>query len=70
MIFFVAPFFERGDRDYETNQKARTLMKKERIHIPSNTTDILLDRLSAQTRPEYKTTDLSDNTEAKSDVSQ
>ena len=58
------------DRDYETNQKARTLMKKERIHIPSNTTDILLDRLSAQTRPEYKTTDLSDNTEAKSDVSQ
>ena len=51
-------------------KKARTLMKKERIHIPSNTTDILLDRLSAQTRPEYKTTDLSDNTEAKSDVSQ
>ena len=24
-------------------------MKKERIHIPSNTTDILLDRLSSQT---------------------
>ena len=68
--FLCCSIFEKGDRDYETNQKARTLMKKERIHIPSNTTDILLDRLSAQTRPEYKTTDLSDNTEAKSDVSQ
>ena len=45
-------------------------MNKERIHIPSNTTDILLDRLSAQTRPKDKTTDPSDNTEAKSDVSQ
>ena len=45
-------------------------VKKERIHIPSNTTDILLDCLSAQARPEDKTTDLSDNTEAKSDVSQ
>ena len=45
-------------------------MKKERIHIPSNTTNILLDRLSAQTRPEDKTTDPSDNPEAKSDVSQ
>ena len=68
--FLCCSIFEKGDRDYETNQKARTLMKKERIHIPSNTTDILLDRLSAQTRPEDKTTDLSDNTEAKSDVSQ
>ena len=68
--FLCCSIFEKGDRDYEPNQKARTLMKKERIHIPSNTTDILLDRLSAQTRPEYKTTDLSDNTEAKSDVSQ
>lgn len=68
--FLCCSIFERGDRDYETNQKARTLMKKERIHIPSNTTDILLDRLSAQTRPEDKTTDPSDNTEAKSDISQ
>ena len=62
--FLCCSIFEKGDRDYETNQKARTLMKKERIHIPSNTTDILLDRLSVQTRPEDKTTDSSDNTEA------
>lgn len=36
--FLCCSIFEKGDRDYETNQKARTLMKKERIHIPSNTT--------------------------------
>ena len=68
--FLCCSIFEKDDRDYETNQKARTLIKKERIHIPSNTTDILLDRLSAQTRPEDKTINPSDNTEAKSDVSQ
>lgn len=45
-------------------------MKKERIHIFSNTTDILLDRLSAQTKPKDKATETSDNTEAKSDDSQ
>lgn len=45
-------------------------MKKERIHISSNTTDILLDRLSAQTEPKDKATETSDNTEAKSDDSQ
>lgn len=45
-------------------------MKKERIHIFSNTTDILLDRLSAQTKPKDKATETSDNAEAKSDDSQ
>ena len=54
----------------ESNQRTRTLMKKERIHIFSNTTDILLDRLSAQTKPKDKATEISDNTEAKSDDSQ
>lgn len=36
----------------------------------SNTTDILLDRLSAQAKPKDKATETSDNTEAKSDNSQ
>lgn len=45
-------------------------MKKERIHIFSNTTDILLDRLSAQTKPKNKATETSDNAEAKFDDSQ
>lgn len=73
--FLCCSIFEKGDRDYETNQRPRTLMKKERIHIPTNTTDILLDRLSVQTKPngtapETQDTASSDNTEIKSDDSQ
>ena len=48
--FLCCSIFEKVVRDYETNQRPRTLMKKERIHIPSNTTDVLLDRLSSQTK--------------------
>lgn len=44
--FLCCSIFEKGERDYELNQRPRTLMKKERIHIPSNTTAILLDRLN------------------------
>lgn len=73
--FLCCSIFEKGDRNYETNQRARTLMKKERIHIPSNTTDILLDRLSTQAKPnnthdETSYTPISDNAKAKSDDSQ
>lgn len=73
--FLCCSIFEKGDRDYETNQRPKTLMKKERIHIPTNTTDILLDRLSAQTKPngtapETQDTASSDNTEIKSNDSQ
>lgn len=50
--FLCCSIFEKGDRNYETNQRSRTLMKKERIHIASNVTDILLDRLSSQAKPE------------------
>ena len=46
--FLCCSIFEKGERDYETNQRLRKLMKKERIHLPSNTTDILLDRLTTQ----------------------
>ena len=72
--FLCCSIFEKGDRDYETNQRPRTLMKKERIHIPSNTTDILLDRLSTQTKHEDTSTETqdttsSDNTGIKSDGS-
>jgi len=44
--FACCSAFEKGDRDYETNQRPRTLLKKERKHISSGTTDILLDRLT------------------------
>ena len=51
--FLCCSIFEKGERDYETNQRPRTLMKKERIHIPTNATDILLDRLAKQVKAEY-----------------
>ena len=40
--------FEQGNRNYQANQRPRSLMKKERLHIPSNTSTILLDKLSTQ----------------------
>lgn len=43
--FLCCSIFEEGDRDYEVNQRPRALLKKERIHIPTNTSTILLDKL-------------------------
>ena len=50
--FLCCSIFEKGERDYEVNQRSRTLMKKERIHIPTNTSIILLDRLLSQNQSE------------------
>lgn len=44
--FLCCSIFEKGDRNYENNQRCRTLLKKERIHIPNNTSTILLNRLT------------------------
>lgn len=44
--FLCCSIFAKGDRDYETNQRSRTLLKKECIHISTNTTTVLLDKLS------------------------
>lgn len=38
--------FTKGERDYEANQRTRALLKKERIHIPTNTSTILLNKIS------------------------
>lgn len=38
--------FVKGARDYERNQRPRAILKKERIHIPTQTITILYDRLS------------------------
>lgn len=46
--FLCCSIFKESTRDYETNQRTRVLLKKERIHIPSNTSVILLDKLNAQ----------------------
>ena len=37
--------FTKGERDYEANQRRRALLKKERIHIPTNSTTVLFDKL-------------------------
>ena len=47
--FLCCSAFAKGERDYEANQRKRALLKKERIHIISNTTTILFDRLNAET---------------------
>ena len=38
--------FAKGERDYEANQRKRTLLKKERIHLPTNTSIILFNKLN------------------------
>ena len=38
--------FIRGERDYETNQRIRTILKKERLHIGSGESEVLYDRLN------------------------
>ena len=43
--FLCCSAFTKGERDYEANQRKRTLLKKERVHITSNTTTVLLDNL-------------------------
>ena len=37
--------FTKGERDYEANQRRGALLKKERIHIPTNSTTVLFDKL-------------------------
>ena len=38
--------FKKGDRDYRVNQRPRTILKKERVHIPTNTNLIIMDNLT------------------------
>lgn len=46
--FLCCSAFTKGRRDYEANQRKRALLKKERIHIASNTTTVLLDKLNKE----------------------
>ena len=45
--FLCCSAFSKGTRDYEYNQSKRTLLKKERIHLPTNTSVILFDKLNS-----------------------
>ena len=44
--FLCCSAFEKSSRDYRTNQRPRTLLKKERIHLATAERVILYDRLS------------------------
>ncbi len=44
--FLCCSTFEKGIRNYEINQRCYTLLKKERLHIPSDVTTILFDKLT------------------------
>lgn len=37
--------FTKGNRDYEENQSSRTLLKKERIYLPDNSSYIFFDKI-------------------------
>ena len=45
--FLCCSAFTKGERDYEMNQRLRTLLKKERIHIATNTSNVLYNRLES-----------------------
>lgn len=43
--FLCCSAFEESGRDYRANQRPRTLLKKERVHIETQDTVVLYDRL-------------------------
>ena len=43
--FLCCSTFEESGRDYRANQRSRTLLKKERVHIETQDTVVLYDRL-------------------------
>ena len=43
--FVCCSAFTQTKRDYRENQRPRSILKKERVHIATNTTTVLFDRL-------------------------
>ena len=46
--FVCCSAFMQTKRDYRENQRPRSILKKERVHIATNTTTVLFDRLNKQ----------------------
>lgn len=46
--FMCCSAFTKDKRDYREGQRTRTILKKERIYIPTSTTTILYDQLATQ----------------------
>lgn len=45
--FLCCSAFRQSNRDYEANQKRFTLLRKERLHIPDNTSTLFFDKITA-----------------------
>lgn len=43
--FVCCSAFTQTERDYRENQRPRTILKKERVHIPTNTSTTFFDRM-------------------------
>ena len=46
--FVCCSAFTQMKRDYRENQRPRSILKKERVHIATNTTTVLFDRLNGK----------------------
>ena len=46
--FVCCSAFMQTKRDYRENQRPRSILKKERVHIATNTTTVLFDRLNGK----------------------
>ena len=46
--FVCCSAFTQTKRDYRENQRPRSILKKERVHIATNTTTVLFDRLNGK----------------------
>lgn len=44
--FVCCSAFTQTKRDYRENQRSRSILKKERVHIATNTTTVIFDRLN------------------------
>lgn len=44
--FVFRSAFTQTKRDYRENQRSRSILKKERVHIATNTTTVIFDRLN------------------------
>lgn len=46
--FVCCSAFSQTKRDYRENQRQRIILRKERVHIPTNTSTVLFDRLNRE----------------------
>ena len=58
LTYLCCSAFKQGDRNYETNQRSYTLLKKERLHISSNTSTVFFNKIKPITNEEKPNSDV------------